>query len=402
MLDPLKRSSLAAAPIVAAGLLCCARGALPESPAAVATTAPSSRPADAADAALPDVGVATVEAGDADDAAVFDDPMELHHESPDALRALMGDAADLPLPVGGGPWRLGQGNRAISKHAIGRRTCMRNLADVTIQTPEQRERCGAENMVPIWERGGSMASASFCIDVFEFPDKPCELPFVFVTPAQADRICRAQGKRLCTQDEWNLACRGDPNGGADRVYAYGDDLDLQVCNTDKSRRNGPYCDVSSTEKLWTTCGTDTEPSGAFPRCRSRFGVFDQHGNVAEIMTRFELADREVKTQLKGSAFFYVDVAKRPQDPGGYWTKYPDHCNFDPRWHVEKLETSQHMNYHLGFRCCRSLSMLAAEPFPGQDHERRADAREDRLDGVADLGRVADLDGRDDVVGEDRP
>jgi formylglycine-generating enzyme len=381
---------------------------LPQSPgpaAVAASAAPSSGSVvDATDAAPPDFATAAAEAGaDAYYGAVYDDPMELHHDSPDALRALMGDASDVPLPVGGGPWRLGQGNRAISRHSIGRRACMRGLADVTIQTPEQRERCGAENMVPVWQRGGSMLSASFCIDVFEFPDRPCELPFVFVTPAQAERICRAQGKRLCTQDEWDLACRGDPNGGPDRVYAYGDDLDLRICNTDKSRRNGPFCDVSSTEKLWTTCGTDTEPSGAFPRCRSRFGVFDQHGNVAEIMTRFDPADDEVMTQLKGSAFFYVDVAKRPQDPGGYWTKYPDHCNFDPRWHVEKLETSQHMNYHLGFRCCRSLSLLAgAGPFPGDDHERGADAREDRLDGIGDVGRVADLDGRDDVVDEDRP
>jgi formylglycine-generating enzyme len=223
-----------------------------------------------------------------------------------------------------------------------------------VQTPEQRVRCGAENMVPVWDHGGSMASARFCVDVFEFPDLACELPFVFATPAQADRICRAQGKRLCTQDEWNLACRGDPNGGPDRIYAYGDELDLTVCNTDKSRSEGPACDVSSVDKLWATCGTDTEPSGSFPRCRSRFGVFDQHGNVAEIMTRFEPADGEVKSQLKGSAFFYVDVAKRPQDPGGYFTRYPDHCNFDPRWHVEKLETAQHKNYHLGFRCCRTL------------------------------------------------
>jgi hypothetical protein len=50
----------------------------------------------------------------------------------------------------------------------------------------------------------------------------------------------------------------------------------------------------------------------------------------------------------------VDVAKKPTDPGGYWTKYPDQCNFDPRWHVEKLEESTHMNYHLGFRCCKTV------------------------------------------------
>jgi formylglycine-generating enzyme required for sulfatase activity len=265
----------------------------------------------------------------------------------------MGRAASVPIPIGG-PWRLGQGNRAISQHAIGRRACLAGLADVVVQSPEQRARCDAENMVPVWSKGGSAAGARFCIDVFEFPNKACELPFVFVTPSQALRICEAQGKRLCTQDEWNLACRADPSGGRDSLYAYGDDLDLTVCNTNKSRAGGTPCEVSTSDKVWTTCGTNTEPAGAFPRCRSRFGVFDQHGNVAEIMTRVETADGEVKSQLKGSAFFYVDVAKKPNDPGGYWTRYPDNCNFDPRWHVEKIETAGHMNYHLGFRCCKSI------------------------------------------------
>jgi hypothetical protein len=300
-------------------------------------------------------GAASDPSGPPDAAMPFDDPMALHLESPDALRALMGAAAEVPFPVGGGPWRMGQGNRVVAKHAIGKRACLEGLRNVVLQTPEQRARCGADGMVPVWERGGNIDSARFCIDEFEFPGTPCELPFVFVTPAQALKVCHAVGKRLCTQDEWNLACRADPAGGPDRTYAYGDDLDLSVCDTNKSRVAGPQCDVSTNEKLWTTCGTNTEPNGAFPKCRSRFGVFDQHGNVAEIMTRFEPADGKMYTQLKGSAFFYVDVAKKPNEPGGYWTKYPDQCNFDPRWHVEKLEEAQHMNYHLGFRCCKALS-----------------------------------------------
>jgi formylglycine-generating enzyme required for sulfatase activity len=279
--------------------------------------------------------------------------MALHYEDAALLRSLMGSAGGVAVPIGG-PWRLGQGNRAISLHSIGRRACLEGLRGVVIQTPEQRAACGADNMVPVWGRGEDLAAARFCIDVFEYPNRPCELPFVFVTPSQAATICQAEDKRLCRQDEWNLACRGDPSGAPDRVYAYGDDLDLTICNTNKSRGNGPFCDVSTSERLWTTCGSNTEPSGAFPRCRSRFGVFDQHGNVAEIMTRLEPADGEVKSQLKGSAFFYVDVAKKPADPGGYWTRYPDHCDFDPRWHVERLTTAGHMNYHLGFRCCRSL------------------------------------------------
>jgi hypothetical protein len=290
-----------------------------------------------------------------DEPSVDEDAMALHTDDADALRTLMGAAASVRLPIGG-PWHLGQGNPAISHHAIGRRTCLEGLRDVVVQTPAQYARCAAGNMVPVWSNGGSEASAAFCIDVFEFPNRACELPFVFVTPSQALALCRAQGKRLCSQDEWNLACRGDPAGVSDRVYAYGDELDLTICNTNKSRANGPPppCDVSTSERLWRTCGTNTEPSGAFPRCRSRFGVFDQHGNVAEIMTRFDAIDGEERSQLKGSAFFYVEVAKKPTDPGGYKTKYPDHCNFDPRWHVEKLAEAGHMNYHLGFRCCKSV------------------------------------------------
>jgi sulfatase modifying factor 1 len=283
-----------------------------------------------------------------------DDPMALHYEAPELLRALMGGAGSLALPIGEGAWRIGQGNRSISQHSIGRRACVEQLRDVVLQTPEQRGQCGEANMVPVWDKGASREAARFCIDIFEFPNKACELPFVFVAPFQAKRICEGQGKRLCAQEEWNLACRGDPAGGPDRLYAYGEKLDLTVCNTNKSRLgSSPPCDVSTSEKLWTTCGTNTEPSGAFRGCRSRFGVFDQHGNVAEIMTRLEPADGQMKSQLKGSAFFYVEVAEKPTEPG-YWTKYPDHCNFDPRWHVENLETAAHMNYHLGFRCCKSV------------------------------------------------
>jgi formylglycine-generating enzyme len=350
--------------LVTGSFACCARAAVPAAsmpPGGPADSSPSHprriATADTFDASdlITDAAMIDASAENADATVPFDDPMALHLESPDALRALMGEAGSLSMPVGGGPWRLSQGNRAIAHHSIGARACQEGLRDVVLQTPEQRERCGADGMVPVWERGGSIATARFCIDVFEFPGKACELPFVFVTPAQALRVCHAQGKRLCTQDEWNLSCRADPAGGPDRVYAYGDELDLTVCNTNKSRSAGTHCDVSTNEKLWSTCGTDTEPSGAFPRCRSRFGVFDQHGNVAEIMTRFEPADGKMYTQLKGSAFFYVEVAKKPTDPGGYWTKYPDQCNFDPRWHVEKLEESSHMNYHLGFRCCKALT-----------------------------------------------
>ena len=212
-------------------------------------------------------------------------------------------------------------------------------------------------MVPIF-KNGDPTSATYCIDLFEFPNKPCELPFVFTAPTHARRMCALQGKRLCTQGEWQLACRGDPAGGPDRAYAYGDDLDLTVCNTNKPRAAPVTCSPTTAKNTLETCSTETEPSGSFPRCRSRFGVFDQHGNVAEVMTRTE-TDGSVVTQLKGSAWFYAEVARKHTEQqvlGGRET-YPDHCNFDPRWHVEPIDAAWHVNYHLGFRCCKSIAPL---------------------------------------------
>ena len=302
------------------------------------------------------------------DATVAEDPMANHQETREALLTLFelrpfteAEAktvrADLFLAFNVGPavTRMSQGNKSIAHHAISREACLRGLDGVVLQTDAQRARCGAPNMVPVY-RNGDPSGAAYCIDIFEFPNKPCALPFVWTAPTHARTMCTLQGKRLCTQGEWNLACRADPAGGPDRTYAYGDDLDLTICNTNKPRGSGNKCSPVTAQGAWETCSTDTEPLGAFPRCRSRFGVFDQHGNVAEVMTRTD-KDGNVMTQLKGSAFFYAEVARRPNEPqaiGGTET-YPDHCNFDPRWHVEPIDSAWHINYHLGFRCCKSLA-----------------------------------------------
>jgi sulfatase modifying factor 1 len=257
------------------------------------------------------------------------------------------------------PGRFNQGNPANAHHDITRRACLDGLRGITLQTDEQRSTChGMENMVPIYA-GGDVATAKTCIDVFEFPNRACELPLVWGTPSEAELVCSVQGKRLCKQEEWNFACRGDPEGKADWTYAYGNDLDLTICNMNKPHEAGPYggwiCSAQTAETAWKTCSTDTEPSGSFPKCRSRFGVFDQHGNVAEMMTR-KGTDGATYTQLKGSAFFYVDVSRLPTEAqkSGERETYPDHCNYDPRWHVEPIAGSVHSNYHLGFRCCLSL------------------------------------------------
>jgi len=297
-----------------------------------------------------------------------EDAMALHRATSEELLALLvlperdsgADPASrlLPYLVAPVPGRFNDGNPATAHHSIGRQACLEGLRGAVTQTEEQKRVCrGKPNMVPIF-KGGLAAGAKTCIDVFEFPNVACELPWVWGTPSEAEKLCELEGKRLCTQAEWNLACEGDPEGKPDSTYAYGDALDLTICNTNKPHAMGPdgqwLCNPRSAQLAWATCNTETEPAGAFPRCKSRFGVYDQHGNVAEMMTRKD--GDTVYTQLKGSAFFYVDVSRNPgeaQKPGSRET-YPDHCGYDPRWHVEVLGESVHSNYHLGFRCCLGI------------------------------------------------
>lgn len=354
----------------------CSKGQRPGAPA---TTTGSTRAASpSASAASASASDATAEAGAATDggltlamtdagadaSAGADDPMATHFEDLDQLLGLFsirrppkpGASADRFLQKtfgAGGPSRSNQGNKALAHHALSKAKCLEGLAGVALQTDEQKRICGGlPYMVPIYKPGKKPKA---CIDVFEFPNAPCELPMVWIAPTQARRVCELQGKRLCSQEEWTLACRGDPEGGADSKYAYGDDLDLTVCNTNKSAASQkPACDDDSSRSAWKTCETNTEPAGAFPKCRSRFGVYDQHGNVAEIMTRLD-PDGHTYSQLKGSAFFYVDVARRPEErqKDGRET-YPDQCAYDARWHVEPINDAWHVNYHLGFRCCKTV------------------------------------------------
>lgn len=323
----------------------------------------STQPVSDVDAAIAQV---LAEAGASDGSVVESDPMSLHKETREELLALFSikefteEQRKVIQPEAflrnvfntTGPQYANQGNKAIAKHNISKEKCLAGLKDIVLQTPEQKAKCGAENMVPIWTKD---KDAWYCIDIFEFPNKACELPIVWIPPTTAKKVCELQGKRLCSDIEWNIACRGDPERGDDWKYAYGNKVDIDICHTNLRHRTA--CNPWDAKSTWKSCSSDSEPSGSFPKCRSRFGVFDQHGNVAEVMMRRE--GDHVVTQLKGSAWFYVELVKEPGEPVPETTTnktgaYPDHCNFDPRWHVEPIEAAMHVNYHLGMRCCKSI------------------------------------------------
>ncbi|MCK6504138.1 bifunctional serine/threonine-protein kinase/formylglycine-generating enzyme family protein [Myxococcota bacterium] len=71
----------------------------------------------------------------------------------------------------------------------------------------------------------------YFIDRFEFPNRTKDKdgnpvkPVAKVSWVQADETCRTQGKRLCTEEEWERACKGPGNW----VFSYADTYDPEMC-----------------------------------------------------------------------------------------------------------------------------------------------------------------------------
>ena len=76
-----------------------------------------------------------------------------------------------------------------------------------------------------------ITSEGFYIDRFEFPNrlqdkdgKPVR-PVAKVSWNDASEACESLGKRLCTEEEWEKACKGPANW----IYSYGDSYDEEMC-----------------------------------------------------------------------------------------------------------------------------------------------------------------------------
>ncbi|MEW6434148.1 MAG: SUMF1/EgtB/PvdO family nonheme iron enzyme, partial [Myxococcota bacterium] len=148
----------------------------------------------------------------------------------------------------------------------------------------------------------SVSLEAYCIDTYEYPNKKGVSPTTNIGFADAKRLCEAQGKRLCSEAEWERACKGP--GGA--KWPYGSTFDADTCNTED--------DVGDARSL--------APSGRFPRCRSGYGVADLSGNVAE-WTSDKI--------IKGGSFASSDYAVR--------------CS------ARKNGASFSRSSEVGFRCC---------------------------------------------------
>jgi len=273
---------------------------------------------------------------------------------------------------------IGQGNPAISMHPQTPEQCRatRQTAAVPADTAAFERICGAPHMAPLYDpQTQGPDDAKVCIDQFEFPDIPCAYPVVWVRAREAAEVCEVIGKRLCDAHEWESACEGSlqppdyrfdlargvaPDEAirrmrsahnkayaADKRWSYGPHYKSGVCAT--ASRKSAGCQGGG----WNACGSNTYPAGAFPACRSPLGVYDLHGNAAEHMnlplSESQMASRGSQTlgytEMKGS-WFAFDTFYAHED----WCRWRA-----PFWHGSRvLDPHSHANYHLGFRCCKTL------------------------------------------------
>ncbi|HKQ68297.1 MAG TPA: SUMF1/EgtB/PvdO family nonheme iron enzyme [Polyangiaceae bacterium] len=120
-------------------------------------------------------------------------------------------------------------------------------------TPKQRTpRAADEEMT-----GEPIAMAGFYIDEFAYPNEAGAIPKTGMTRDEATGLCTSQGKRLCTELEWERACKGPAN----TMYEYGETYRAAECTMGLAGR--------------------LAPSGLRIGCKSAFGVRDLHGGPWE-------------------------------------------------------------------------------------------------------------------------
>ncbi len=178
----------------------------------------------------------------------------------------------------------------------------------------------------------------FCMDRFEYPNREGALPRVLTSWLEAEKICESDGKRLCTEDEFNFACEGPEM----LPYATGYERNSTLCNFDRdyrrpdhTRRMKPYDECpgdpfckSELERL-----DQRHAIGARLSCTSWSGVIDLNGNVNE-WVRIPGAKPPSRSGLKG----------------GWWGPVRDRCRPTVRFHKEN-----DYGYEAGFRCCADVS-----------------------------------------------
>ena len=161
------------------------------------------------------------------------------------------------------------------------------------------------------------------------------LPINCVPWQSADAYCRAVGKRLPSEAEWELAA----SGGRQRFFPWGS--------------TPPTCAIAVTlinNRAGVSCSTRGPAAvGAHPKGASSFGVEDMAGNVEEWVADWYADRYEVRPQPRptmtpsGPAFGVAHVLR-----GGGWMSRPRETRVTARSWGSPNEAGP----NVGFRCAR--------------------------------------------------
>lgn len=113
--------------------------------------------------------------------------------------------------------------------------------------------CGAVPRITDEELPGTQLSLhEFSIDVYPYPNDPTQPLKTNVPREEAQALCEANGKRLCSEVEWEKACKGSLG----TTFEYGNGYDKRACEKNSD-------------------------AGARDKCQSSYGVRDMHGLAFE-------------------------------------------------------------------------------------------------------------------------
>jgi formylglycine-generating enzyme len=174
----------------------------------------------------------------------------------------------------------------------------------------------------------------FCMDRYEYPNVPGELPRLLTSWLEAKEICASSGKRLCTEDEFNFACEGPEM----LPHVYGFDRDETICNIDK-----PYEKPDHSRQMLTY-----DKCLATDWCKAELARLDKRHRIGSTHTCVSWAG---VVDLNGNVNEWVDLPERKPPnrsglKGGWWGPVRGRCRPTVGFHKEN-----DYGYEVGLRCC---------------------------------------------------
>jgi sulfatase-modifying factor enzyme 1 len=176
---------------------------------------------------------------------------------------------------------------------------------------------------------------------------PAVVPQGYISQVQSAAACAHARKRLCSEKEFGVACRGTR---ADDIYPYGGSAKVPgYCNEGKGSMLPIF--FGAEPSRWTFADLNDArlnqidgglaPTGAYARCESSEGIWDCVGNLHEWTS--DPPDASGHGRLRGG--FYGDAERNGRG-----------CRY-----VTTAHAPTYHDYSTGFRCC--ADPLALDPDP---------------------------------------